>query len=206
VTGEDPRSVIARAAVERGVSLAALSAALRRNPAYLQQYLTRGSPRVLAEADRRVLSAMLCVPESALGGPAARDQGFALPRLDVRASAGPGAEVGVESLLSLASVDPRLARTLRLKPGEAGVIAVQGDSMAPQLNDGDQLIVDLSDKTPGRTGRLYVVRVDGALMVKRVARGLRGLEVASDNPTASSIGTGDVEVVGRVVWRMGTPV
>lgn len=61
--------LVARAR-ERGVSLAALSAALRRNPAYVHQFVYRGSPEVLAEGDRRVIAAALMLPESELGGPA----------------------------------------------------------------------------------------------------------------------------------------
>ena len=52
----DPRAALAMLAAARGDSLAALSAMLGRNPAYLQQYVRRGSPRLLGERDRRLLS------------------------------------------------------------------------------------------------------------------------------------------------------
>ena len=47
----DPRAALAVLATTRGDSLAALSAMLGRNAAYLQQYVKRGSPRRLAEDD-----------------------------------------------------------------------------------------------------------------------------------------------------------
>lgn len=205
MTDDDPRRILARAADERGLSLAALSTAIRRNAAYVQQYVTRGSPRLLAEADRRVLAGMLGVTEEALGGPPLPEPAFALPRLDVHASAGPGAFAERDDLLALEQVEPRLARALRLRPGKAGMITVRGDSMEPQLNDGDQLIVDTSDRTPGATGRVYVVRIGDALLVKRVAVRARQLVVTSDNPASAPVPDGQVELVGRVVWRMGAP-
>ena len=54
---------------ERGVSYAALSALLGRNPAYVQQFIKRGSPRKLDEADRRLLAEFFGVAEADLGGP-----------------------------------------------------------------------------------------------------------------------------------------
>lgn len=200
----DPRTVLARAAAARGLSLAALSAAIRRNPAYLQQFVARGSPRRLAERDRRVLAAMLGVEEAALGGDPAGEAAVALPRLDVEASAGPGAEVTGEAVLYHVGIDAGLARTLGLNAGRAAVIGVRGTSMVPTLADGDQLVVDTADRQPGRSPRVYVVRIDGALMVKRVSRAQRGrLVVRSDNPEAGPVPAGEVEVVGRAVWRLG---
>lgn len=202
---EDPRTALTQAAAARGLSLAALSAAIRRNPAYLQQFVSRGSPRVLAESDRRTLAAMLGLSGQALGGPPGPEPAFFLPRLDIQASAGPGTYAEADLVLGVDAVNPRLARALGLRAGQAGLITVRGDSMEPQLNDGDQLIVDTADRRPGTTGRVYVIRIDGALMVKRVRDGRERLVAESDNPQAPPVPNGSVEVVGRVVWRMGAP-
>ena len=196
-----------RAASAGGLSLSTLSGAIGRNAAYLHQYVTRGSPRLLAEADRRTLAAMLGLSEAALGGPPDADAPFALPRLDVEASAGPGSYSDGELVIGIDGVDARLARALRLRPGAAGLITVRGDSMEPGLYDGDQLIVDTADRTPIATPRVYVIRIEGAVMVKRVSRGEGRLTVVSDNSAAAPVPDGEVEVevVGRVVWRMGAP-
>ena len=45
----DPREKLSELARERGNSLAALSRMLGRNSTYLQQYITKGSPRKLEE-------------------------------------------------------------------------------------------------------------------------------------------------------------
>ena len=52
----EQREALERAAVARGESLAALSRLIGRNAAYLQQFVTRGSPRLLAEAGPRKLA------------------------------------------------------------------------------------------------------------------------------------------------------
>lgn len=200
------RATLARAAAEQGISLTALSGAIRRNPAYLHQYLTRGSPRLLAERDRAILAAMLGLTDEALGGPPGRGPPFALPRLDVEASAGPGSAVEAEVLLGIDALDQRLAHALRLREGQAGLITVRGDSMAPQLHDGDALIVDTSDRSPGSVGRVYVIRIDGAVFVKRVRSDGGRLVATSDNEAAPPLPEGEVDVIGRVVWRMGAPL
>ena len=46
---------------------------------------------------------------------------------------------------------------------------------------------------------------EGALLVKRVRTGTGGPIASSDNPAAPALPPGEVEVVGRVVWRMGAP-
>lgn len=197
----DPRERVALLAVERGASLAGLSAMLGRNANYLQQWIARGSPRALGEGDRRALADFLGVDEAELGAPPVRS-GWRVPRLDVAASAGPGVLVGDEAELGAATVTPELARALGLQRGAASIIRVRGDSMAPGLMDGDELLVDEASRTPGARGGVYVVRVDGMLLVKRVARSGRRLVVTSDNPDAAPVGAGAVDVVGKVVWQM----
>ena len=199
----DPRAALAGLAADRGDSLAALSAMLGRNAAYLQQFVRRGTPRMLAERDRRVLADYFGVAESALG--AVDRPIFRLPRLDVAASAGPGALVDGEIVLGTDAIDPALARRLGLREGQAAIIRVRGDSMAPGLLDGDHIVVDTSDTRPGRRGGVFVIRVEAATMVKRVAAGPAGPVVTSDNPAAAPVPVGEVAVIGRVVWQMRVP-
>jgi repressor LexA len=204
-TDPDPRSVIAALASARGDSLAALSAMLGRNAAYLQQYVRRGSPRVLGERDRRLLSEYLGVSETALGAAAERAAGFRIPKLNVAASAGPGALVDGEIVLGTDTLDPGLARRLGLRDGQAAIIRVRGTSMEPGLFDGDHIVVDTADRTPRAKGGVYVIRLDDAVMVKRVALVRRALVVTSDNPDAAAVPDGAIAVIGRVVWQMREP-
>src|SRR4051812_22533515 len=66
---ENPRDALRRVAHERRESLAGLSRLLGRNEAYLQQYVSRGTPVKLEMQDRRRLAEHLRVEEEILGGP-----------------------------------------------------------------------------------------------------------------------------------------
>lgn len=201
----DPRSALAALAAARGDSLAALSAMLGRNAAYLQQYVRRGSPRLLGERDRRLLAAYLGVSEAVLGAPAGQETGFRIRTLDVAASAGPGALVDGEITLGTDVIDPALARRLGLKDGQAAIIRVRGSSMEPGLFDGDHIVVNTADRTPSARAAVYVVRIDDAVMVKRVALTGGRLVATSDNPAAGAVPGGRIVVIGRVVWQMREP-
>ena len=202
----DPRVVLERLIRERGEDCASLSRLIGRNPAYVQQFIKRGSPRRLAEQDRERLARYFGVPETWLGAEAARVPAGAklltVPVLDTAASAGPGA-VGEDrrSAAGLGFSEAWLKR-LRARGGRDGlsVIGVRGDSMVPTLADGDDILVDEADRVSLRDG-IYVLRVDGALLVKRLVREEEGFAVRSDNPLAGPVDlSGGVDIVGRVLW------
>src|SRR3954468_6713908 len=98
----DPRTVLEGLIRERREDYSGLSRLIGRNAAYIQQYIKRGTPRRLAEEDRRRLARYFGIDEAWLGGreggEAATDLG-AVPGLDVGASAGPGALDGDEKRL-----------------------------------------------------------------------------------------------------------
>lgn len=64
-------------AADRGETLSSLSAKIGRNAAYLQQFVQRGTPRVLQDTDRLHLAIALGIDERELG---ARDPWSPLPR------------------------------------------------------------------------------------------------------------------------------
>ena len=200
----DARMIVTQRANARGETLRALSLMLGRNAAYLQQFVRRGSPRVLAPRDRRLLAEHLGVEERLLGG-AMPARALRLPILDVAASAGPGTLVDDAVMIGAGTVDGDLARQLGLRQGRASILGVRGDSMAPGLMAGDQIVVDETDRTPRAEGGVYVLRLDDAVLVKRVARAGAGLRITSDNPDAPPVGEGRVTVLGRVVWQMRRP-
>jgi phage repressor protein C with HTH and peptisase S24 domain len=204
---EDARTVLERLIRERREDCASLSRLLGRNPTYVQQFIRRGSPRRLAEQDRERLARYFGVPETWLGAqddrrPAATPALLTVPVLDTAASAGPGA-VG-EDRLSAAGMGFSEAwlRKLRQRGGRDGlsVIRVRGDSMEPTLADGDEILVDESDRERLRDG-IYVLRVGDVLLVKRLVREGDGFAVRSDNPAADPVDLSHgVNVIGRVLW------
>lgn len=206
---EDARAALARLIEERGEDFSSLSRLIGRNPAYIQQYIRRGTPRRLAEEDRRLLARYFGVDEAVLGAPErARRRGaaalFAVPRLDVGASAGPGAADGDEARLGRLGFDPLWLRRLGVgDPERLSLIRVEGDSMATTLSAGDEILVDRGDAAERLRDGIYVLRVDDALVVKRIARSPASVLVRSDNPAYPSWPDCDpaaLTIVGRVVW------
>ena len=206
----DARAELERLIGERGEDYAGLSRLIGRNAAYVQQYIKRGIPKRLAEADRRLLARYFEVPEERLGGPApdpGREPGHVVvPRLDVGASAGHGALPGEERTRSSLAFDAGWLR--RLGTGDVrllSTIRVEGDSMIPTLADGDEIMVDRGDAAERLRDGIYVLRMDDVLMVKRIARapGQGRVSVISDNPHYRSwddLPMAAIQLVGRVVW------
>lgn len=203
MNGNDARSALLDlVAATEGESLAGLSRLLGRNPAYLQQFVTRGSPRRLEERDRRTLARYFGVDEGVLGGePSAARPRVSVPRLDARASAGPGAINGDERVVEAIDFSPAMLRGLGVRQGPVALIEARGTSMAPGIADGDQLLVDQGDTRVTAGGGVFVIRADGAVMVKRVRRRAGTLIITSDAPDAPPVVADAVEVVGRVVWQ-----
>jgi hypothetical protein len=195
------RSALAALIAEAGESYAALSRLIGRNAAYLQQYVTRGSPRTLAERDRALLARYFGVAEARLGGPEAPGL-IAVTRLDVGASAGPGGLVEDEARRRAGALDPPVLRQLGVRAAAASMIRVEGESMEPTLFDGDEILVDRDRRHLAARAGLYVLRIDGAVMVKRLRAIGREVEVLSDNPGFAPrlCAVEDVDVIGRVVW------
>jgi phage repressor protein C with HTH and peptisase S24 domain len=205
----EPRERLAELAHERGSSLAALSRMLGRNGTYLQQFITKGSPRKLEEDDRRKLAQFFGVGEAELGAPeeksyAASGDWVDVPRLPLEASAGPGATGAAEIAFDAFRFSRRWLREQGLEAAELSSIRVMGDSMEPLLRDGDEILVD---RTPRafREG-VHVIRLGEALHVKLLqAVPPDRLRLISKNPAYETVevGMSDVDVVGRVVWKGG---
>ncbi|NML06005.1 S24 family peptidase [Sphingomonas sp. G-3-2-10] len=195
------RAALAAAITTSGKSCAQLSRLIGRNAAYVQQYLKRGLPGELAERDRAKIARFLGMKPEAFGVTVAR--GVAeVSRLDVGASAGPGGLVDAERALASTLFDPSMLRRLGVRPEAASMVRVAGDSMERTLRDGDEILVDRDRRSPGVRGELFVLRLDGAVAVKRLRWIGREIEVASDNEAYATVTVeaGAVDVIGRVVW------
>lgn len=208
----DQRVVLERLIRERGEDYANLSHLLGRNPAYIQQFMRRGSPRQLSEGDRRTLARYFGIDEHVLGGPEPDSPSGAaaglipIPRYDIGASAGPGAFDGSEVPIAHIGFDPGWLRHLcRGRPEELSIIRVHGDSMIPTLADGDDIMIDRSTGAKRLADGIYVLRRDDMLIVKRLAvnPASKLVTIASDNaayPVWSEVKPSSIDVVGRVVW------
>ncbi len=224
---QDVRQTLERLIAARGVSFAGVSQLLGKNPAYIQQFIKRGTPKRLDERDRRILAQFFGVSEQTLGAPdeaLVPGQGRAMrgpvrsgaprslpqrmrliPRLAVGASAGPGALADDEAPVAEIAFDEAWLRRLGAGSDAVTMIRVEGDSMAPTLSDGDDILVAMhgGTGTPRRDG-IHVLRMDDALIVKRLAFRPDGrLSVTSDNalyPSFPDLAPESVHIVGRVIW------
>ena len=210
---------------KNGTSLAGLSRLIGRNPAYLQQYVTRGSPRHLDEPDLRKIAEFRGVStrvietrrfdDKRLVSPTQRraalaeyaaaqsDDWFEVPRLSLDASAGPGAFSAEEISFDSFRFSRRWLREMGLEGADLTAIRVEGDSMEPTLRSGDEIFVDRNK----RSGEgIHVVRIGDALHVKQVqasAPGRIALISANDSYAPIDLARDEVEVIGRVVWKGG---
>jgi phage repressor protein C with HTH and peptisase S24 domain len=206
----DPRILLERLCTERGEDFAGLSRMLGRNPAYIQQFVRRGVPKRLKEEERRKLAQYFSVSEALLGGPpeteAAPNGLVSVKRHPVSVSAGPGAVVTEELGKPYFAFDERWLKSLTAStPGKLSIVRVEGDSMSPTLNAGDDVLVDLGDSGDRLRDGIYVLRIDDSVVVKRLALNPMGRRatIQSDNPAYPDwpdCGLDEINCIGRVIW------
>ena len=130
-----------------------------------------------------------------------------VPRLDVGAAAGAGAFDGDERAEAHIAFDPAwLRRVARGAPDQLSIIRVDGDSMAPTLVDGDDILVDRGDARRA-AARRHLRAADRGRAGGQAARGQSGGADALDPaatippiPAGRDCDPAAVEIVGRVVW------
>ena len=195
-----------------GDSYSGLSLLLGRNPAYIHQFMTRGTPRKLSESDSRILASYFKVSEEELGGtemPRVNQKipgGLAtVPILNLAVSAGSGTKPSPELSSASMSFDPGWLGRLGVESDRISIVQIRGDSMAPTLCDGDEVMVDHDDDGSRLRDGIYLVRLDDVLMVKRIVPGPRRgqITVGSDNrsyPTWNGLDSNSLNIIGRVVW------
>lgn len=87
------------------------------------------------------------------------------------------------------------ASALRFAPGK-------GNSMSPTIDDGDIMLIDLSQNRPSFADLIWVCAVGEMGMVKRLATRADGtIVIKSDNPNVrdDTAVDGEIHVIGRVV-------
>ena len=95
--------------------------------------------------------------------------------------------------------------------GQLAMIKVNGDSMAPGIRHGDYVIVEQRDDWHPQS-KIYVIKIDGETLLKRVHRVGKRLKIISDNDAYPTLELGpddetQVQVVARYLGlqRNGEP-
>lgn len=86
---------------------------------------------------------------------------------------------------------------------ELSALYVSGNSMEPTIRNGDTILMDQA-QIEISDGDIFVIKDSDALMIKRMQRQLGNrIRMLSDNPNypVSEAPAGEIEVVGKVVWR-----
>lgn len=142
-----------------------------------------------------------------------------IPEIDVRGGMGPGGEALVDyrpdkkgGLLPADAVVGRwdlpeeyLRNVVRVYGPSAAIIAVIGDSMAPTLEAGDRIMVNLADRHPSPPG-IFALWDGLGVVVKRIEHIPNSdpakLLIVSDNEKhrAYERSIDEVSIIGRVVW------
>jgi phage repressor protein C with HTH and peptisase S24 domain len=131
-----------------------------------------------------------------------------VPHFDIQASAGVGIFNDIETVLTMRPFDGKYIRgTLGIAHNDLALITVVGSSMQPSLKSKDTVLLDLHANQVHTEG-IHAIRIDGALLVKKVQRlPGRTLRISSENPAYESfdiVGTEEIErdfsVIGRVRW------
>ena len=115
--------------------------------------------------------------------------------VDVRGSAGPGAEPHEETIIKV-RVDAQLLRErVGSNFNRIKIAAVSGDSMEPTLSHGDQVLVDTSC-TRFIDNAIYAIQQDGHLRFKRITLKLDGSIIVKSDASLD-IETYPAEVAAR---------
>ena len=202
-----------------GVSLAEASLAIGRNKAYLQQYLARGMPRVLSFQDSEALGELLgCdpaelrhdtlpAPKPWTGPKRRRTAGASVSEVEVEAAAGPGAwnEDFVHEKARWRLPEAMVRHEGDAAPEALRILRVRGNSMEPELREGDRIVVDTARRVPA-PGELFVLWDGTGLVVKRVealtAEGALRLASAHPDYPAYERPADEVHVVGKILWKV----
>lgn len=218
-TADRARARLAQLVSESGTDFKTLSLKIGKNHAYLQQYVTRGTPRALPEEVRAKLASHLGVTESELktGVPGPRGETYGelaplqmetIPELDIRAHGGGGGIADDAQPIATWGFPPEVMRyDLRASFEDLVIMAVEGDSMEPTIRAGDRVVVNKALRSPSPPG-LFVLHNGIGVVAKRIDMVPRSdpprILVMSDNeryrPYEAT--AEEVNILGRIVLRL----
>ena len=121
--------------------------------------------------------------------------------LEVASAAGVGAEVYDETPVGLLWFRNDWLQSHSIDPERSNIISVRGESMEPTLPDGCSILVDRKRREP-HEDRIYVMRTDDGLVVKRVGKDPEGnWQIESDNEDWEAVPWSNAtEIIGEVRW------
>lgn len=131
----------------------------------------------------------------------AEDYAF-VPYMSVRVAAGDGQVVESEQIVAWMAFRRSYLQTLGVPSKAACLVRVKGDSMDPDLRDGDTVLLDTSDTRVTDKPHAFAYRVDGTdeIAVKRIRRVGDQLEVTGGDHWPTRTFDQEPTILGRVRW------
>lgn len=132
-----------------------------------------------------------------------------IPHYEVAFSAGTGRLAPADERPQTFDIPEEWVRQVTGRnPANLVLAYCDGDSMEPTIRDGELMLLDRTDRRLVN-GKIYGLRVEDSLLVKRISRSIKGdVLLRPDNPAyeteALTEGVGDVKVIGQVVWHGGS--
>ena len=142
-------------------------------------------------------------PKWLRSGETDQDAFFRIPKVQARLCAGAGSlEVGSQ-IEEYYSFQTKWLQNKGIKDRMV-LMDVFGNSMTPEIKDGDTILIDQS-QTDIIAGTVYAVGVEDTIMVKRIEKHPRKLVLLSDNTEYAPIFLSDeemdrVRIIGKVLW------
>lgn len=141
------------------------------------------------------------------GGDAAREslEFVTVKRLDIRVSAGRGHLVESEDEGGRLSFRADFLRASGATPESTVSVSVKGDSMEPIIPNGSVILVNRGEVRV-INGKVYALRVDGHVLVKRLFKTKAGFVAKSDNTDGGYADIPldaqhpDFNIIGRAFW------
>lgn len=127
-----------------------------------------------------------------------------IPRMTVRASAGNGIDVTSEDVENWVAFGTNWLKRKGIRPESCAALTVQGDSMEPEISDGDLAFIDRGNVSVTPREGVFVFRHLNDVSVKRLrVQPGAGVVVRAVNPqygqyTIAPNNPEDFQVIGRV--------
>jgi len=126
-----------------------------------------------------------------------------VPKVKARLCAGGGSFEADAEVTGYCSFQSRWLEK-KGEPSKMVLMDIFGNSMEPEMKNGDTVLIDQSQKNI-LAGAVYAVGVEDTIMVKRVEKHPHRLVLLSDNTDYAPIyltaeDSGSVRIIGKVVW------
>lgn len=130
-----------------------------------------------------------------------------VPLYDAQCSAGPGAWNENCRVLTHISFTRYSLRKQGLTPEHLSAVRNDGDSMYPDIANGDTVLIDHTRTTIEGEG-IYIIRLEDHLYAKRLQRNFDGVSIISTNKEYREVVVPrdrlhELEIIGRAVWAAG---